>query len=634
MARISEGTTHQAHGRVLLLSMPFHALERPSLGLGLLQAGLRRLGEGCDVRYLGLRFAEFIGLEEYLWVHGGLPYTAFAGDWIFTSALYGERPEADARYVQEILRDTWRLPEAAITRLLRIRAWCDHFLDHCLVSIPWPDYDVVGFTSTFEQNIASLALARRVKAAYPSMTIAFGGANWEAEMGETLHQQFPFVDVSCSGEADRSFPQVVSTLRRGGDLASVPGIVFRRHGRSVATGGPNLINDLDELPLPDYDDFYQQLEASPVTAGVSPLSLLETSRGCWWGARQHCTFCGLNGGSMAFRSKSADRVIKELHQLRDRYGVANISVVDNILDMRYFTTLLPRLAEERLDLSLFYEVKANLRHDQVRLLAAAGIRHIQPGLESLSDHVLGLMGKGTTALQNIQLLKWCREFGIRPEWNLLYGFPGETPEDYQGMLPLVEAIGFLQPPSATGPVRLDRFSPYHANPTGHGMTAVRPLRPYTYLYPFDPDALMRIAYYFDFDYADRRAPLAYAGPLLQRVQRWMDEGSTGALWCCPGPDGTVLLIRDTPTSPRESVRLGGWQADLYQACDRVHGRQHLLDLTAAPDDDVIEFLSWCVHHRLMARVEDRYLALAVHTPPRTEPGQRASALSHQHAGGG
>jgi hypothetical protein len=205
------------------------------------------------------------------------------------------------------------------------------------------------------------------------------------------------------------------------------------------------------------------------------------------------------------------------------------------------------------------------------------------------------------------------------------------------MLPLVEAIGFLQPPSACEPVRLDRFSPYHGDRTRYGITAVRPLPPYAYLYPFDPPTLMRTAYYFDFDYADRRDPMTYARPLLQRVKRWMDEGPTGGLWCRPGADGAVLLIRDAPAGRRESVRLDGWQAALYQACDRVHSRQHLAgqaDREAVPADEVTAFLSWCVHHRLMATVEDRHLGLAVHTPPRTGPGQRAPALSSRLASGG
>ena len=67
------------------------------------------------------------------------------------------------------------------------------------------------------------------------------------------------------------------------------------------------------------------------------------------------------------------------------------------------------------------------------LLARAGVRSIQPGIESFSDSVLRLMRKGVTGLQNVQLLKWCRELGLRPYWNLLWGFPGEDPQEYARM---------------------------------------------------------------------------------------------------------------------------------------------------------------------------------------------------------
>jgi hypothetical protein len=109
--------------------------------------------------------------------------------------------------------------------------------------------------------------------------------------------------------------------------------------------------------------------------------------GCWWGERSHCTFCGLNGATMAFRSKTPERVLSEIKFLCERYGVATFSVVDGILDMRYFRSVLPRLAEARLGIEFFWEVKANLDHRHVRQLRAAGVRFIQPGIESLSDHV-------------------------------------------------------------------------------------------------------------------------------------------------------------------------------------------------------------------------------------------------------
>jgi hypothetical protein len=153
---------------------------------------------------------------------------------------------------------------------------------------------------------------------------------------------------------------------------------------------------------------------------------METARGCWWGERQHCTFCGLNGATMAFRSKTPDRVVSEIRFLCERHGVGTFSIVDDILDMRYFRTVLPRLADAKLGIEFFWEVKANLTNVHVRQLRDAGVLLIQPGIESLSDHVLKLMRKGTTAFRNIELMKWCREYGVKPYWNLLYGFPGET----------------------------------------------------------------------------------------------------------------------------------------------------------------------------------------------------------------
>ena len=103
--------------RVLLVSMPFGALERQALGLSLLKPCLERRGLACDIRYLNFPFAEFTGLEDYCWLNYEAPYTAFAGDWIFTEALYGARPKADLAYKQDVLRGTWRMKESDIERL-------------------------------------------------------------------------------------------------------------------------------------------------------------------------------------------------------------------------------------------------------------------------------------------------------------------------------------------------------------------------------------------------------------------------------------------------------------------------------------------------------------------------------------
>ena len=65
-------------------------------------------------------------------------------------------------------------------------------------------------------------------------------------------------------------------------------------------------NEPGRTSIPDFDDYFGAAQAPSYCDTVVRLSA-ESSRGCWWGAKSHCTFCGLNGGTMAFRAKSAER---------------------------------------------------------------------------------------------------------------------------------------------------------------------------------------------------------------------------------------------------------------------------------------------------------------------------------------
>ena len=125
-------------------------------------------------------------------------------------------------------------------------------------------------------------------------------------------------------------------------------------------------------------------------------------------------------------------------------------------------------------MELFYEVKANLKKAQVRLLRDAGVRVIQPGIESFSNDVLARMRKGVRGLQNIQLLKWCKEFGITPQWNLLWGFPHEPPEEYARMAALLPLLTHLTPPQTASAIRIDRFSPNFDRAEALGFADVQP----------------------------------------------------------------------------------------------------------------------------------------------------------------
>jgi len=626
--------------RFLLISMPFGALDRPALGISLLKANLERQGYDCDIRYFTFTFAEHIGFETYGWITNELPYTAFAGDWLFTSSLYGERSTIDQQYISDILQQEWGINNNWIQRLLQCRSAVPRFIDACMQTVSWDEYGLVGFTSTFVQNIASLALAKRIKQQYPGIKILFGGANWEEEMGLELHQRFHFVDYVCSGEGDVTLPKLVQQIfqQQTTSLETIRGIVYRSNqGESIFTGGADPIHNLDSLPIPDFSDYFNGLEQSTVGSQIVPQLLMETARGCWWGAKSHCKFCGLNGNSIAFRSKSPTRAIEELFQLVNQWKVDLVGVVDNILDMQYFKSMLPELAERNQHIKLFYEVKANLSREQLSLLKQAGVYRIQPGIESLSDRILALMGKGTTALRNIQLLKWCKEYEIGVDWNMLYGFPGETQQDYDQILRLLPAIRFLGAPTGYGSIRLDRFSPYFDHANDYGLINVRALSPYRYLYPFADCSLDRIAYYFDFDYHPTVDPTGYAQTVIAYIQQWQYFPELGSLRAIDQLNGALLLLDTRSDAYFPQVKLEELERCVYEYCDQVHSLPSIMRHLQAvfPEAECSEtavkrFLESLVANKLMVTDGKNYLSLALYLEPLYQKYRLSDQISLAH----
>ncbi|MBT0769062.1 RiPP maturation radical SAM C-methyltransferase [Kineosporia sp. J2-2] len=601
--------------KVLLINMPFGAV-RPAIGPSLLKAALDARGWPTTIAYLNLRFARSLGVQDFTYIADRSPTQSLAGDWVFAETLFGPRPDEEYLNVFRERFGRFGPCDAQIATLRRARRHAGPFIEECLREIDWAHYDVIGFTSTFTQNVASLSLARRIKQEHPTKTIVFGGANCENEMGVALHRMFGWVDFVCSGEGDISFPALIEALESGAGPHAVPGIISRRDGESVYVSlTPERVRDLDVLPYPDFTDYFEQL---PGTGAAGDSILMESSRGCWWGEKHHCTFCGLNGSAMTFRSKSADRVLAEITEQTRRYPASQVEMVDNILDMAYFRDLLPELARRQLKLGLFYETKANLTKDQVREMLAAGVTAIQPGIESFSTPVLRIMRKGTTAMQNIQLLKWCRELGMKVYWNLLYGFPGEDPEDYREMAAVVAQLTHLDPPQGLGSIRLDRFSPNFESSGALGFSNVRPDRSYGYVYGRPESELMQLAYYFEHDYADARDPHDYVAGVETEMRRWF--GAAGGRGLVSVDHGEHLAVWDfRPVAVRRLTVLRGAERALYLFCDAQHALPAITTFGAGQGmtaEAVRETLDRLVADRLMLALDRRYLSLAVARPGR------------------
>jgi len=169
-----------------------------------------------------------------------------------------------------------------------------------------------------------------------------------------------------------------------------------------------------------------------------------------------------------------------------------------------------------------------------------------------------------------------------------------------------------------GRVRLDRFSPYLRDPAAYGMLRVRPHRAMQYVYPFSPDSLGRMAYHFDFDYADGRNPLDYAGPLVAAVETWQQLRGTVALRYYDRPDGVLILHDTRPGAAAFQQRLTGWAREIYLFCDAGRTLEKIVARAGAASGDpppsestVRSLLDEWIAARIMARLDHRYLSLAL-----------------------
>jgi len=601
---------------VLLLNMPFVSLARPAIGISLLKARLAEEGIDCAIGYGSLFFAEWVGLSSYKLILDRISPAMFAGDWLFSQWLF---PDRDQSVYLATLRRQLNENDSDFAMVLSMAKQISPFLEACLDRFHVAEFDLVGFTTTFEQNLASLALARLIKERYPEKMIVFGGGNCEGVMGMELHRQFPWIDFVSSGESDNSFPNLVKRLEARQPPHEIAGIIHRCCGASKLAAPADRIHDMDRLPDPDYSDYFAALSGSSLAPHIKPALLIETARGCWWGAKSHCTFCGLNGPTLTFRAKSAERVYAELSRQKTRYGIGRFLAVDNIMSYHYFRDLLPMLKQNNPGVSLFYEIKSNLKRDQVELLRDAGVLALQPGIESLNSHVLQLMRKGVTAIQNVQLLRLCREYGIEIAWNLLYGFPGETSEDYADTARTISSILHLKPPGVVAPIRLDRFSPNYDQAEHFGLVTIQPFSMYTHLYPVNPESLANLAYFFEYRYADGRDPTLYMQPVLDQVSEWK-RNQSGDLTKHYGDEPELMLVDTRVSGAPLHYPLNGMQREIYDFCDEIQSRSSITDFATARGAEPASmdpFLQQLVDSRLMLREGNQYLGLAVNTRRRS-----------------
>jgi ribosomal peptide maturation radical SAM protein 1 len=584
-------------GDALLVVPPFASLDMPSMAVHLLQACARQDGVEVKVLYSNILLASMIGQELYEEICKQTSCRTLLGERLFAAAAYGLPPLGRNT---DSLKEFWEteMPEAARESLpwpavQELESGLARWADAVAEGVARCDFRVVGCTTSYEQTSASIALLRRIKTLRPDILTAIGGANCEAEMAEGIASLGGGIDVIFSGESEASWPAYL---------------------RQVLTGAPPMTNivygspcrDLDALPSPSFEEFFDQGSRHLPDARLAESAWLpyESSRGCWWGEKSHCTFCGLNGQQMKFRERSSERVLTDLRALTEGYPTRKVCLLDNIMPFSYFKTLIPRLGAELPGLRIHSEQKANLSLRKVIALKQAGMTDVQPGIEALSTSLLARMKKGVSAIQNIALLRYARATQMILKWNLLVHFPGDELREYEETLGLLPMLRHLFPPGSLSTLSIDRFSPYFDRPADYGIQNVRPVEAYLDVFPPSAD-VPRLAYHFSADYpsAARQNP-----KLLQEieaeVEAWRTAWSSGAsqpvlhIEC---PSANFFLLRDTRGLPG---------TDEFQILSRAEASVALVGRHPPFGDDV----EWALGRKLGVLIDRSYVPLAIAEP--------------------
>jgi hypothetical protein len=239
----------------LLIVPPFAGIDRPALGVHVIQAVCRARKIRVDVLYANIFFAASIGDVLYENI-ATFPPLQLMGERLFAQVAHGlNSPDLSIINTKAaVAHSKLGIVPEEFNQLWfdeRINAWIEQIITLILKS----NYDIIGVSSTFEQTNPSILLVMAIRALLPDQIIVLGGANCEGEMGIGLSKLLPEVDHIFSGESEITFADFMSNIN------------LEKKWDRIIVGQPN--SDLDSLPINDYSSYFDQLSAHLPTSNLA-----------------------------------------------------------------------------------------------------------------------------------------------------------------------------------------------------------------------------------------------------------------------------------------------------------------------------------------------------------------------------
>jgi ribosomal peptide maturation radical SAM protein 1 len=599
--------------KIALISTPWPFYNRPSIQLGSLKSFLKeRLPDlGIDALHLYLQVAEAIGYELYQ----GLSEKTWVAESLYAALLFPERSAQIRKffYRQGVGKPIIRHADfdALIVQLKDIS-------DAIVNNTDWKSYSLAGFSVCLCQLTSSLYFIRKIKERFSKLFIAVGGSACAGALGKDLLRIFSEIDFVVNEEGEIPLYELVYLLKNGSEIKNrpIPGVLSRNGKNETVPFSHHQINNLDALPVPDYDDYFALLKRFTVNKTFFPTLPMEISRGCWWNRKGGCAFCNLNLQWRGYRSKSPSRVATEVDRLTARYQTLSVTFMDNLLPGNKSGDIFQRLQGLEKDLNLFGEIRASTPLPVLESMRKAGMRKVQIGIEALSSRLLKKMNKGTTAIENIEVMRHCEELGIVNTSNLILYFPGSDEQDVNETLRNLDFVLHFYPLKTSG-FWLGFQSPVYNNAKEYGMSAVFNHPHYKVLFP---PQIHKATRFMVQGYRGRlKEQKRLWKPVIKKVNAWkkayasLRKGPQSPP-CLTYEDGKdFLIIRQRRYQEANLThRLTGTSRKIYLFCrTRQSVTKTLEHFPKLQEAQLILFLNMMVRTRLMFEEGGEYLSLAV-----------------------
>ena len=606
-------------GKVLLVSAPWALFNRPSLPLGSLKAYVANNLSGFQVQseHFFLRVAQQLGYDPYQLVSRRV----WRAESVFSALLYPER----ASSAEALFAGTLTKKEATVCDFKALVHQVKNIADRWLDNVDWSALDLVGFTISFCQVTASLYLISRIKRICPSLPVVVGGSSFAGENSSGLMSAFSGIDYLVLGEGERPLTELLRFLsipKRDRSTATLPKSILIANEE---TGGPQRfcqLERLNDLPLPDYDDYFSLLASFPAHQRFFPTLPIEASRGCWWHRSNRskqfkgCSFCNLNLQWQGYRTKAPRQVMGEVSRLVQRYQVLSLAFADNAFPLSQARTIFDGITKLDFNLSIFTELRANTPSSLLPKMRQAGVDTVQIGIESLSSRLLQKMNKGVRAIDNLNIMKHCEAAGIVCASNLMLHFPSSDEQDITETIGMLEFCRWYRPLKSVS-FWLGLQSPVYRFPMCFHIRSTFNHPNLKKLFPAPMANAMR--FIIQGYRGDRKRQRQLWRPVEIKMRRWDDEYAamqrqTGGRPALMFREGNRFLIIDQhfPNKPVVKHRLTGTSATIYRYCNVPRRLEQIIGLSASHRPEQIQsFLSAMVDKRLMVEEKNCYLSLAV-----------------------